>query len=169
MPTTCFLKYLKCLNLCSTDTERTALGETTKGVQLCQEFTRQPIDTFKAGAWCMPVKIYHNPRCSKSRQTLALIQERDIEPDIIDYLHHPPSKRQLKKILAQLGMKPRDLIRKSEPQYKQNHLDNPSLTDDQLIDAMIQHPILIERPIVVSGDKAVLGRPPEAALEILSD
>ena len=117
----------------------------------------------------MSVKIYHNPRCSKSRQTLSILQERGQQPQIIEYLLHPPSKAQLKKLLSLLGLQPRDLIRKKEPEYKQNHLDDPSLSDEQLIEAMIEHPKLIERPIVVCGDKAALGRPPENALEILSD
>jgi arsenate reductase len=117
----------------------------------------------------MSVKIYHNPRCSKSRQTLSLIKEHGIEPDIIEYLIHPPNKVQLKNILDQLGMKPRDLIRKKEPEYKQYHLDDPALSDEQLIDGIIQHPKLIERPIVISGNKAALGRPPEKVLEIISD
>ena len=117
----------------------------------------------------MTVKIYHNPRCSKSRQTLALLQTHGIEPYIIEYLIHPPSKSQLKKILAQLGMQPRDIMRKKEQEYQDNHLDDPTLTEDQLIDAMIKHPKLIERPIVVHGEKAALGRPPENVLEILSD
>jgi len=117
----------------------------------------------------MSVSIYHNPRCSKSRQTLSLIQERGIQPKVIEYLEQPPSKAQLKKILIQLGMNARELIRKKEPEYKQLGLDDPGLTDDQLIDAMVQHPKLIERPIVVSGGKAALGRPPEKVLEILSD
>lgn len=115
----------------------------------------------------MNIKIYHNPRCSKSRQTLALIKEHGAEPDIIEYLKHPPDKTQLKKILNQLDMKPRDLIRKKEPEYKQYHLDDPALNDEQLLDAMTQHPKLIERPIVISGNKAVLGRPPEKVLEII--
>lgn len=117
----------------------------------------------------MSVKIYHNPRCSKSRQTLSILQEHGIQPQIIEYLLHPPSKVQLQKILSLLGMQPRDLIRKKESEYKQNHLDDPSLSNEQLIEAMIQHPKLIERPIVISGNKAALGRPPENVLEILSD
>lgn len=117
----------------------------------------------------MSVKIYHNPRCSKSRQTLSLLQEQGLEPQIIEYLTHPPSKSQLKKILALLDMQPRDLMRQKEPDYKQCHLDDPNLTEDELIEAMIQHPKLIERPIVINGDKAALGRPPEHVLEILGD
>ena len=117
----------------------------------------------------MSIKIYHNPRCSKSRQTLSLLQANGIEPEIIEYLSHPPNKAQLKKILALLGMQPRDLMRKKEPEYQQNHLDDPILSDEQLIDAMLAHPKLIERPIVISGNKAALGRPPENVLEIISD
>ncbi|WP_455212232.1 arsenate reductase (glutaredoxin) [Kaarinaea lacus] len=117
----------------------------------------------------MSVKIYHNPRCSKSRQTLSILQEHGIEPEIINYLQQPPSKAQLKNILVLLDMQPRDLIRKKEPEYKAHHLDDPSLSKEQLLDAMIQHPKLIERPIVVNGNKAVLGRPPENVLEIISD
>ena len=117
----------------------------------------------------MAVKIYHNPRCSKSRQTLAILQEQGINPQIVEYLKHPPNKAQLREILSLLNMQPRDLIRKKEPEYKQNKLDDPSLSDEQLIEAMIQHPKLIERPIVLSSNKAALGRPPEKVLEILSD
>ena len=117
----------------------------------------------------MGVKIYHNPRCSKSRQTLALLQEQGIEPQVIEYLTQPPSKSQLKKILSLLGLQPRDLMRKKEPEYLDNHLDDPGLTKVQLIEAMVKHPKLIERPIVIHGDKAALGRPPENVLEILSD
>ena len=125
--------------------------------------------TFHAGVKLMSVSIYHNPRCSKSRQTLSLIQECGIEPEVIEYLNQPPSKTQLKKILTQLCMNARELIRKKEPESQQLGLDDPALTDDQLIDAMVQHPKLIERPIVVSGGKAALGRPPEKVLEIISD
>ncbi|WP_455204520.1 arsenate reductase (glutaredoxin) [Kaarinaea lacus] len=115
----------------------------------------------------MTVTIYHNPRCTKSRQTLALLQENGVEPTIIEYLKNPPSKNQLKKILAQLDMQPRDLMRKKEKAYKDNKLDDSSLNKEQLLDAMVANPILIERPIVVCGDKAALGRPPEKVLEIL--
>lgn len=117
----------------------------------------------------MTVTIYHNPRCSKSRQTLALIQEKGIKPEIIEYLNQPPSKSQIKNILALLDMQPRDLIRKKEPEYLENRLDDPGLSKDQLIDAMIKYPKIIERPIVLNGEKAALGRPPENVLEILSD
>ena len=115
----------------------------------------------------MEVVIYHNPRCSKSRATLQLLQEKGIEPKIIEYLKTPPSKEALEAILNKLGMEPRDLMRKKEKVYKEKGLDNPDLTRDQLIQAMIENPILIERPIVLVGDKAALGRPPENVLEIL--
>lgn len=113
------------------------------------------------------VSIYHNPRCSKSRQTLALLEERGIEPEIILYLDTPPSATALKKLLKQLGMKPRELLRKGEEAYKANNLKNPDLSDAELIAAMIEFPKLIERPIVIANDKAALGRPPEQVLDIL--
>jgi arsenate reductase len=115
----------------------------------------------------MQVKMYHNPRCSKSRQTLQLLQENGIEPDVVEYLKTPPDKNTLKKILKQLGLSPRDVMRRKENEYKDNHLDDPSLTDDQLIDAMLKHPKLIERPIVVTDKGAAIGRPPENVLEVL--
>ena len=115
----------------------------------------------------MSITIYHNPKCSKSRQTLALLKDRGDEPTIIEYLKTPPSAETLKTLLGQLGMKPRDLMRKKEDEYTANGLDNPDLSDDDLIDAMVRHPILIERPIVTANGKAALGRPPEQVLEIL--
>jgi len=115
----------------------------------------------------MPVEIYHNPRCSKSRQTLQLLQENGIKPNITEYLKTPPGRTELADILQMLGMEPRDLMRKKEQEYKEAGLDNPELTRDQLIQAMIDHPRLIERPIVISSGKAALGRPPEQVLDIL--
>jgi arsenate reductase len=115
----------------------------------------------------MQVKIYHNPRCSKSRQTLQLLQEHGIEPEVVEYLNTPPDKNTLKKILRQLDLSPRDLMRHKENEYKENHLDDLSLTDDQLIDAMLKHPKLIERPIVVTDKGTAIGRPPEKVLEVL--
>lgn len=115
----------------------------------------------------MSVTIYHNPRCSKSRQTLALLEEKGIEPEIVAYLENPPDAAELKRVLGLLGMKPRDLMRKNEAAYKENNLDDPSLDDDVLIAAMVENPILIERPVVIAGGKARLGRPPEQVLEIL--
>ena len=115
----------------------------------------------------MAVTIYHNPRCSKSRQTLRLVEESNIEPVIVEYLKTPPSKAELKNILNMLNMTPRDLLRKKEAEYKEQGLDDTSLSDDQIIDIMLAHPKLIERPIVVTGNKAALGRPPENVLEII--
>jgi arsenate reductase (glutaredoxin) len=115
----------------------------------------------------MSVKIYHNPRCGKSRQTLQLLQEQGIEPEIIEYLKTPPSAEELNDILQKLGMEPRDLMRKKEAEYKANNLDNETLDRQALIKGMVNHPILIERPIVLANDKAAIGRPPEAVLTIL--
>ena len=115
----------------------------------------------------MTVKIYHNPRCSKSRQTVALLEDRGIKYEIIEYLKTPPTKTELARILSMLGIGPRSLMRKKEAEYKAAGLDNPSLEDAALIAAMIKHPILIERPIVVSKNKAVVGRPPENVLDIV--
>ena len=115
----------------------------------------------------MEIIVYHNPRCSKSRQTLALLDENGFKPLVIDYLKTPPSHQQLDSILRGLEMQPRDLMRKSEPQYKQLSLADDTLSRDQLIDAMVQNPKLIERPIVVAGDEIIIGRPPENVLTIL--
>jgi arsenate reductase (glutaredoxin) len=111
--------------------------------------------------------IYHNPRCSKSRQTLALLEERGIGPRVVDYLKTPPSAAELKTILKKLRLRPRDLMRKGEPLYAELGLKDRDLDDDALIALMVANPILIERPIVVSGGKAAIGRPPESVLEIL--
>ena len=113
------------------------------------------------------VTIYHNSRCSKSRQTLALLRDRDVEPEIIEYLGAPPSALELERILSLLDMAPRDLMRRKEAPYRELGLDDPSLDRAALIDAMVANPILIERPIVISGDRAVVGRPPENVLQIL--
>ena len=115
----------------------------------------------------MTVTIYHNPRCSKSRQTLALIEEQGVTPKIVDYVKTPPSAAELKRVLKKLGLKPRDILRKGEAVYAELGLDEQDLKDDALIALMVKNPILIERPIVVSGDRAALGRPPEAVLKIL--
>jgi len=113
------------------------------------------------------VSIYHNPRCSKSRQTLALLEEGGIDPEIILYLETPPSAETLTDVLQKLGITPRQLLRKGEDAYNENNLSDTSLSDQQLIDAMVAHPKLIERPIVINGSKAALGRPPEQVLDIL--
>lgn len=115
----------------------------------------------------MQITIYHNPRCSKSRQTLALLTEQGIEPDIVEYLENPPDHQHLDSILRGLSMEPRDLMRKNESEYKEQGLDNEELTRGELIDAMIESPRLIQRPIVIMGDRIAIGRPPEAVLEII--
>jgi arsenate reductase len=115
----------------------------------------------------MTVTIYHNPRCSKSRQTLALLEERGVAPHVADYLKTPPSAGEIKTILKKLGLGPRDLLREGEPLYAELGLKDRDLDDDALIALMVANPILIERPIVVSGAKAAIGRPPETVLEIL--
>jgi len=111
--------------------------------------------------------IYHNPRCSKSRQTLALLEERGIAPRIVEYLKTPPTAAELKTILKKLGLKPRDILRQGEPRYAELGLEDRDVDDDTLITLMVANPILIERPIVVRGNKAAIGRPPETVLEIL--
>lgn len=113
------------------------------------------------------VTIYHNPRCSKSRQTMELLYKHQIEPTIIEYLKTPPTADELKQILSLLGICARGLIRQKEALYQKNQLDNPSLSEEELIRAMIKNPVLIERPIVISGNKAIIGRPPENVLEII--
>ena len=111
--------------------------------------------------------IYHNPRCSKSRQALALLTDRGIEPTIILYLEDTPDQNELKGLLKKLGISARQLLRKGEEAYKQHGLASQDLSDEQIIQAMVESPKLIERPIVVSGDRAVLGRPPENVLEMI--
>lgn len=113
----------------------------------------------------MSVIIYHNSRCSKSRATLALLRERGLEPQVIEYLKQPPSAGELKTILGMLGVKPRALLRATEA--RESGLDDPALSDDQIIAGMIANPLTIERPIVIVGDRARLGRPPERVLEIV--
>lgn len=133
----------------------------------------------------MPVTIYHNPQCSKSRQTLKLLEEHGIKPQVIEYLKNPPSESELKHLLKLLGLKPRELLRKKETEYNKARLDKPDLSDAEIVRAMVKYPRLIERPIVVvSGDvqgrtsaaigrkpgaatKAALGRPPENVLKII--
>jgi arsenate reductase (glutaredoxin) len=115
----------------------------------------------------MPVILYHNPKCSKSCQTLELLVEHGIAPEIVEYLKSPPTAEQLQEILNLLGMAPRDLMRKKEDVYAECELDNASLTDEDLLGFMVKHPILIERPIVLANGKATIGRPPEQVLDIL--
>ena len=114
-----------------------------------------------------PYVFYHNPRCSKSRQTLALLNERGIEPVVIDYLKTPPNAAELGRILDKLGIEPRALLRSKEKEYQEAGLDNPRLSRREIIAAMVKHPILIERPILVTPDQAALGRPPEQVLKII--
>ena len=115
----------------------------------------------------MSVTIYHNPRCSKSRQTLALLQDRGVSPRVVEYLNDTPDAATLDGLLKKLKLEPRELMRRKEAPYKDLGLDDPGLSRDALIAAMVENPVLIERPIVVKGTKAALGRPPEAVLEIL--
>jgi len=111
--------------------------------------------------------LYHNPRCSKSRSALELLEGRGLTPTIIRYLETPPTAAELQDVLNKLGIAPRQLLRTGEDEYKQLNLANPDLSDEQLIEAMVAHPPLIERPILVAGDRATVGRPPEKVLEIL--
>jgi arsenate reductase len=115
----------------------------------------------------MSIKIYHNPRCSKSRQTLQLLHDRGVEPEIIEYLKTPPAREELVQVLDMLGLEPRQLMRTREKEYQEQDLGNPDLSRDQLIDAMLATPRLIERPIVIRDGKAAIGRPPEQVLELL--
>ena len=117
--------------------------------------------TVSAESRIMTVTIYHNPRCSKSRQTLALLEKKGAAPRVVDYLKTPPSAGELKAILKKLGLKPRDLMRKGEPRYAELGLKDRDMADDALIALMVANPILIERPIVIKGERAVIGRPPE--------
>ena len=114
----------------------------------------------------MKVKIYHNPRCSKSRQTLALLEERGIQPEIIEYLESPPDSAGLRRLLEALGIEARALVRTGEAEFRELGL-GVDAAEEQLIDAMVRHPKLIQRPIVVCGKSARVGRPPESVLEIL--
>ncbi|PCJ27791.1 MAG: arsenate reductase (glutaredoxin) [SAR86 cluster bacterium] len=113
--------------------------------------------------------IYHNPHCSKSRASLALLEENEVKPKIIYYLETPPEVAELKSLLQKLDMNIRDILRKSENEYEELGLDNDSLSDDILFDFVSKHPKLLQRPIVVRGDKAVIGRPPENVLSLLGD
>lgn len=113
------------------------------------------------------VTIYHNPRCSKSRQTLQLLRDRGIEPQVVKYLRTPPDAAQLAGLLAKLGLQARDLLRRQEDEYARLGLADKLDDEQALLQAMAQHPVLIERPIVVKGNRARLGRPPEKVLEIL--
>ena len=113
------------------------------------------------------VTIYFNPKCSKCRLTIELLEKEGQHAEVIEYLNTPPDAGTLESILDMLGMEPRDLMRKHEKEYAEAGLDNPNLTRDQLINAMIEHPRLIERPIVIKNGRAIIGRPPESVLDIL--
>jgi arsenate reductase len=112
-------------------------------------------------------RIYHNPRCSKSRETLALLENQQQDIEIVEYLKTPPTAEELSDILQQLDMQPRQLLRTKETLYKELQLDNDNLSDQELIRAMCDNPKLIERPIVIKNNQAIIGRPPEAVLNIL--
>lgn len=112
--------------------------------------------------------LYHNPRCSKSRGALELLEARGVQPNVVRYLETPPSASELKSLLGKLGIPARDLLRSGEDEYKTLGLSDTSLSEAQLIDAMVKHPKLIVRPILIAGDKAVVGRPPEKVLELLA-
>ena len=111
--------------------------------------------------------IYHNPRCSKSRQTLEILDQHDLETEIVLYLDNPPSAEEIASILNKLELSPRDILRKGEDAYKELNLKNDKLTNEELIKFMTENPKLIERPIVIRGDKAVIGRPPENVLSLV--
>lgn len=113
-----------------------------------------------------PFTIYHNPRCSKSRSTLALLEERGIKPTVIEYLKNVPDKMELTAVIGKLGYRPEQIVRKGEDAYR-SQFAGKSLSDEQWLDALIENPILIERPIVVKGDRAVIGRPPENVLDLI--
>jgi arsenate reductase len=114
-----------------------------------------------------PCTIYHNPRCSKSREALSLLQKHGLEPRVIEYLKSPPKVNELKELLSQAGLKPRDLLRTKEEVYKSLDLGNPSLSDHEILKLIHENPILLERPIVVVKNKALIARPPERVLELI--
>lgn len=115
----------------------------------------------------MAIKIYHNPRCSKSRATLALLRERGLEPEIVEYLESPPGRDELASLLEKLGLRACDLVRRGEDVYRAAGLDEQKSSDEDCLRALLAHPVLMQRPIVVNGDRARIGRPPEAVCEIL--
>lgn len=115
----------------------------------------------------MGIKIYHNSRCSKSRQTLEILKKKNSDIEIVEYLKSPPTFEELSVILRKLKYEPRELLRKSEEVYKKENLSDMSISNNKIIEKMVTYPILIERPIVINGDKAVIGRPPERVLDII--
>ena len=112
--------------------------------------------------------IYHNPRCSKSRETLQILRDNDVNAEIVEYLENPPTAAELRDIIAKLGMGARDLLRTTEAVYREADLDDDSLSEEEIIEAICEYPALLQRPIVVAGDRAVIGRPPARVLEILA-
>jgi arsenate reductase len=112
------------------------------------------------------VRIYHNPRCTKSRETLALLREHDVEPEVVLYLETPPSAKELKALIKKLGIEPHALLRSKEAAYAEAGLERGSSLSE-IVEAIVEHPILLERPVVVVGERAVIGRPPERVLELL--
>ncbi len=116
-----------------------------------------------------PIKIYHNPHCSKSRAALALLEENDITPEIIYYLETPPDTDELKSLLNKLGMDIREILRKNEAEYDEFGLEDESLNEEIVLDIVSRHPKLIQRPILIQGDRAILGRPPENVLQLIGD
>ncbi|MCC5811657.1 MAG: arsenate reductase (glutaredoxin) [Ectothiorhodospiraceae bacterium] len=115
----------------------------------------------------MTIRIYHNPRCSKSRQTLTLIRDKGFEPEIVEYLKTPPSVEELRTLIGKLGLAPMDMVRRKEAEFAISGLDQGEADEARVLEALHSYPKLIERPIVVHGDRAVLGRPPENVLDIL--
>ena len=113
------------------------------------------------------IQIYHNPNCSKCRASMSILDEHGVTTEVIEYLKTPPTVEALKQLLDLLGLSPRELMRKHEAPYQDNNLDNEALSEEQLIQAMVDNPILIERPIIIKGNRAVIGRPPEKILDLL--
>lgn len=112
--------------------------------------------------------MYHNPNCSKSRETLQILRDNDREPVVVDYLENPPQEDELRRIIGLLGVSARDLLRTTEPVYRDAELDDDTLTEDELIEAICEYPALLQRPIVITDDRAVIGRPPTRVLEIIA-
>jgi len=115
------------------------------------------------------VTLYHNPRCSKSRAVLALLEENDIDTEIIYYMDNPPDGRQLNRLLKKLGLGVRDILRRNEPEYEELGLDDEDLADEIVLDILTKHPRLLQRPIIVAGDRAIIGRPPENVLPFIEE
>lgn len=115
----------------------------------------------------MNTRIYHNPRCSKSREALALLREQGLDPEVIEYLQQPPSRAELEQLLKWLALPARELLRSGETAYLEQQLDDPGLSDAALLDAIVRTPQLLQRPIVVHGERAVIARPPLLLLELL--